>query len=82
LLPSIGEEDRLKSRTTSIQEREDDEDITPPRTRQAKEEVQHGCSTRLPHGGGPVHLKLESISDLGAVPGKINAKDTYRLRFQ
>ena len=47
---------------TSIQEREDDEDITPPHTIQGEEEVQHGRPIHLSHGGGLVQLKLERIS--------------------
>jgi hypothetical protein len=52
LLPSIGE-DVLESRMTSIQEREDDEDITPSHTIQGEED-HCGHPTRLHHGGGPV----------------------------
>jgi hypothetical protein len=37
LLPSIGGDDLLQSRTTSIQEREDDENITPSCTHQGEE---------------------------------------------
>jgi hypothetical protein len=45
-----------------------DDDITPPSTSQGEEEVQHGRPTRLPHGGGPVQPKLESISDSKSSP--------------
>ena len=62
LLSSNGGDDLPQLRTTSIQEREDDEDITPSHTSQGEEEVQHGCPIHLSHGGGPVQLKLESIS--------------------
>ena len=39
-----------------------DEDITPSHTSQGEEEVQHGRTIHLSHGGGPVQLKLEPIS--------------------
>ena len=40
-----------------------DEDITTSlHTSQGEEEVQHGRPIHLFHGGGPVQLKLESIS--------------------
>ena len=64
LLSSNGGDDLLQSRTTLIQEREDDEDITTSsHTSQGEEEVQHGRPIHLLKGGGPVQLKLESISD-------------------
>jgi hypothetical protein len=69
LLPSIGGDDLLQSRTTSIQEREDDENITPSCTRQGEEEVQHGRPIHLSHGGGPVQLKFKPISDFRSSPG-------------
>ena len=63
LLSSNGGDDLLQSRTTSIQEREDDEGITTSSpTSQGEEEVQHGRPIHLFHGGGPVQLKLEPIS--------------------
>ena len=63
LLSSIGGDDLLQSRMTSIQEIEDDEDITTSsHTSQGEEEVQHGRPIHLFHGGGPVQLKLEPIS--------------------
>ena len=63
LLSSNGEDDLLQSRTTSIQEREDDEDITSSsHTSQGEEEVQHGRPIHLSYGEGPVQLKLEPIS--------------------
>ena len=40
-----------------------DEDTTPSHTTQGEEEVQHGSPIHLSHGGGPVQLKLEPISD-------------------
>ena len=46
-----------------------DEDITPSRTSQEEEENQHGRPTRLHHDGGPVQLKLESISGSRSSPG-------------
>ena len=63
LLSSNGGDDLFRLRTTSIQEREDDEDVTTsPHTRQGEEEVQHRRPIHLSHGGGPVQLKLEPIS--------------------
>ena len=63
LLSSNGGDDLLQSRMTSIQEREDDEDITSSsHTSQGEEEVQHGRPIHLSHGGGLVQLKLERIS--------------------
>ena len=62
LLSSNGGDDLLQSRMTSIQEREDDEDITPSHTSQGEEEVQYGRPIHLSYGGGPVQLKLEPIS--------------------
>jgi hypothetical protein len=68
LLPSIGGDDLLQSRTTSIQEREDDENNTPSCTHQGEEEVQHGRPIHLPHGGGLVQLKFKPISDYRSSP--------------
>ena len=63
LLSSNGGDDLLQSRTTSIQEREDDEGITTSsHTSQGEEEVQHGRPIHLSHGGRLVQLKLEPIS--------------------
>ena len=63
LLLSNRGDDLLQSRTTSIQETEDDEDITTSlHTSQGEEEVQHGRSIHLFHGGSPVQLKFESGS--------------------
>ena len=39
-----------------------DEDITPSHTSQGEEEVHHGRPIHLSHGGGPIHVKFESIS--------------------
>jgi hypothetical protein len=47
-----------------------DEDITPSRISQGEEEEdQHGRQPRLHHDGGPVQLKLESISSSTSSPG-------------
>ena len=63
MLSSNGGDDLLQSRMTSIQEREDDEDITTSsHISQGEEEVQHGRPIHLFHGEGPVQLKLEPIS--------------------
>jgi hypothetical protein len=63
LLSSNGGDNLFQSRTTSIQEREDDEDITTSsHTSQGEEEVQHGRPIHLFHGGSPVQLKFESGS--------------------
>jgi hypothetical protein len=62
LLSTAVGDDLLQSRTTSIQEREDDEDITPSPTSQGVEGDQHECPSHLSRGGGPVQLKLEPIS--------------------
>ena len=62
LLSSNGGDDLLQSRTTSIQERENDEDITTSSHTSQGEEVQHGRPIHRFHGGDPVQLKLEPIS--------------------
>ena len=54
IMPTSGQ---LISFTTGI-----DEDITPSHTSQGEEEVQHGHSIHLSHGGDSVQLKLEPIS--------------------
>ena len=59
LLLSNGGDDLLQSRMASIQEREDDEDITTSsHISQGEEEVQHGRPIHLFHGGGPVQTEV------------------------
>ena len=48
---------------STIQEREDDEDITPSNTSRGDEEDQRGCPAHSHHDGGLVQLELESILD-------------------
>ena len=66
LLSSNRGDDLLQSRMTSIQEREDDEDITPSHISQEEEEVQHGCPIHLSHGEGPVQVQLKFEPVLGS----------------
>jgi len=58
---------------SQFNETSSNENITSSDTSHGDEEDQHGRPTHQSNGGGPVILKLESISKSGAVLGKIDA---------
>ncbi|WVZ70655.1 hypothetical protein U9M48_019299 [Paspalum notatum var. saurae] len=80
LKPYLGEEDELESRTTPLQEGEDDEDISPMHTSDTPSVVMHGPLTRA--RARQLNQHERNIKAMGTSKGEEESKGGVQVKLE
>ncbi|WVZ93729.1 hypothetical protein U9M48_039686 [Paspalum notatum var. saurae] len=80
LKPYLGEEDELESRTTPLQEGEDDEDISPMFTRDTPSVVMHGPLTRA--RARQLNQQERNMKAMGTSKGEEESKGGVQVKLE